>query len=86
MCIPASEGPEDDRFETTARVEEFAGDILDRNPHLPVLLSSGYMDKKAQWEVIEEKGYEFKKKPYTLQNLLSGVRNTLRSAGRKRTP
>jgi len=57
-----------------------------RGPYLPVLLSSGYMDKKAQWEVIEEKGYEFIQKPYTFRNLLSGVRNTLRSAGRKRTP
>jgi two-component system cell cycle sensor histidine kinase/response regulator CckA len=60
---------------------ELAGDLLDRDPELPVLLSSGYMDQKAQWEIIEEKGYEFIQKPYDLKDLLSCVRDTIRGVG-----
>ncbi|MBN2325425.1 MAG: PAS domain S-box protein [Spirochaetes bacterium] len=57
---------------------ELAGDLLDRDPKLPVLLSSGYMDGKAQWEVIEEKGYKFIQKPYSLKNLLSRIKDAVR--------
>jgi two-component system cell cycle sensor histidine kinase/response regulator CckA len=60
---------------------ELAGDLLDRDPKLPVLLSSGYMDQKAQGEIIEEKGYEFIQKPYDLKDLLSCVRDTIRGVG-----
>ena len=65
---------------------ELADDLLNRDPNLPVLLSSGYMDAKAQWEVIEEKEYEFIHKPYNLKGLLSRVRDTIRDTGRERTP
>jgi len=54
-------------------VEEF----LSRKPDLPVLLSSGYADRKSQWSLIEEKGFPFLQKPYSLSDLLQTIKKTI---------
>jgi CheY-like chemotaxis protein len=43
-----------------------------------ILLSSGYTDHKSQWPLIQEKGYRFLQKPYTLTELLTVLREVLR--------
>jgi two-component system, cell cycle sensor histidine kinase and response regulator CckA len=42
-----------------------------------ILLSSGYTDHKSQWPLIQEKGYRFLQKPYTLTELLTVLREVL---------
>ena len=46
-------------------------------PTLKVLISSGYVDEKSQWPVIQKKGFPFLPKPYTATELLRSVRNVL---------
>jgi len=52
--------------------------LLLQKPKLKVIITSGYMDDKSQWPVIQEKGYPFLKKPYSLHELLKGVRTALK--------
>lgn len=40
---------------------------------LKVLLCSGYTDQKSQWPLIQERGYPFLSKPFTLVELLKKV-------------
>jgi two-component system cell cycle sensor histidine kinase/response regulator CckA len=47
-------------------------------PDIRILLSSGYTDHKSQWPLIQEKGYRFLQKPYTLTELLTVLREVLR--------
>ena len=47
--------------------------LLSRRPDLQVLVSSGYTDQKSQWPVIQEKGFRFLQKPYSLVDLLGTV-------------
>lgn len=47
------------------------------NPKLKVIFSSGYLDDKSQWEMIQKKGYKFLQKPYELKELLSAIIDTL---------
>ncbi|TSA13181.1 MAG: PAS domain S-box protein [Deltaproteobacteria bacterium] len=51
--------------------------LLLRKPDVRILLCSGYMDEKSQWPVINEKGFRFIQKPYTLVNLLRAVREAI---------
>ena len=53
----------------TQLVEE----LLNINPDLKILMTSGYTDKKSQTEIIFEKGYPFLQKPYTLEVLLTKI-------------
>ncbi|MBN2103914.1 response regulator [bacterium] len=48
-----------------------------KNPSIRVLLSSGYTDQKLQWSLIQEKGYRFLQKPYSLSEFLNMVRQAL---------
>ena len=48
-------------------------DLLEMRPDMPVLVSSGYTDQKSQWPVIQEKGFRFLQKPYSLVDLLGTV-------------
>ncbi len=48
-----------------------------QQPNLPVLLSSGYTDRDANWTVIEEKGFRFLQKPYDVATLLRAIKETL---------
>jgi CheY-like chemotaxis protein len=48
-------------------------DLLKMRPDIQILVSSGYTDQKSQWPVIQEKGYRFLQKPYSLVDLLGTI-------------
>jgi len=48
--------------------------LLSRKPGLKVILTSGYLDKKAEWPSTSEKSYQFLQKPYSLTDLLRLVK------------
>ncbi len=58
-------------------------DLRSIKPSLCVLLSSGYTDKKSQWPVIRDRGFEFLQKPYTMFDLLKAVKSLLGGCGEK---
>jgi PAS domain S-box-containing protein len=47
--------------------------LLSRRPDLQILVSSGYTDQKSQWPAIQEKGFRFLQKPYSLVDLLGTI-------------
>ena len=47
------------------------------NPHIRILLGSGYTDEKSQWDAIRLKGTPFLQKPYNLSVLLDTVHHIL---------
>lgn len=53
--------------------------MLERDPEIAVLLSSGYTDDRARWKAIEEQGFLFLAKPHTPSVLLRAVRVALQS-------
>lgn len=52
-------------------------ELLSLRPGLKVVISSGYVDEKSQWPVIQKKGFPFLPKPYTSAELLRTVRKIL---------
>jgi len=56
---------------------DLAGELERLNPKLKIILNSGYMDLRTQWPLIEEKGWPFLQKPYTLAELLKKLRKVL---------
>ncbi|MFH1942163.1 MAG: ATP-binding protein [bacterium] len=56
---------------------ELIDELSHRNPNMGILLGSGYVDKKSIWNIIEERGYRFIQKPYTLAGLLQAVKETI---------
>ncbi len=61
---------------------QLAEHLLSHKPGIPVLLSSGYVDRKSQWPAIEEKGFFFLQKPYTMAGLFEAVREAVESGGK----
>jgi DNA-binding NtrC family response regulator len=54
-------------------------DVFKRyKPGLPVILSSGYSDHKLQLPLIEERGYRFLKKPYTMLELMQNCQKEMK--------
>lgn len=53
---------------------QLVDDLLTRSPDLPVLLTSGYPDERAQWPLIRERGYGFLRKPFSISELLFAIR------------
>jgi|GEM_PF-545573 len=51
--------------------------ILESNPGIHILLSSGYADDKSQWATIRERGFRFLQKPYTIPTLIRAVREVI---------
>jgi len=51
-----------------------AEELLSLNPQLPVLMCSGYADCDSEWPVIQEKGFRFIGKPYSIVDLLQTLR------------
>lgn len=47
-------------------------------PDIKILLTSGYADKKSRWSDVNEKGFPFLQKPYSLADLLKSIREVLR--------
>lgn len=52
-------------------------EFISRKPEVPVLLSSGYTDKKSQWDRINAKSFPFLQKPYSLVDLLKIVKKVI---------
>ncbi|MBD3349488.1 MAG: PAS domain-containing protein [Candidatus Eisenbacteria bacterium] len=52
-------------------------ELSEEAPDVRAMLTSGYTDQKSQWPMIEEKGYRFLQKPYSLPELLSAVRDAI---------
>ncbi|MGD9374733.1 MAG: response regulator [Anaerolineae bacterium] len=59
---------------------QLVADLLTAQPNLKVLLSSGHIDRAAQWPIIRERGYRFLAKPYGLQELLPAVYQAISGA------
>ncbi|MFZ2955733.1 MAG: response regulator [Candidatus Ozemobacteraceae bacterium] len=51
--------------------------LLPDNSDLKVIFSSGCLDDMSHWEMINEKGFPFLQKPYSLDQLLSTLRKAL---------
>ncbi|MCU0285549.1 MAG: ATP-binding protein [Acidobacteria bacterium] len=56
---------------------ELVDELRAIKPNLKVLLTSGYADKKSRWTDVNEKGFPFLQKPYSLADLLRSVREVL---------
>jgi len=56
---------------------ELVEELCKRKPELKVVLTSGYTDHRSQWPAIQERGYTFLQKPYTLNDLLHKINNEL---------
>jgi len=54
------------------------GQLSTRKPGFSVLMSSGYMDERAQWPLIRARGYHFLQKPFGYDELMPVVREILR--------
>jgi len=53
---------------------KLTGELLSLKPGLKIVVSSGYVDEKSQWPVIQKMGFPFLPKPYTSAELLRMVR------------
>ncbi|MDH3393023.1 MAG: hypothetical protein OEL66_03375, partial [Desulfobulbaceae bacterium] len=51
--------------------------VRERQPAMPVILSSGYTDQKSQWAIIEERGFAFLQKPFNIAELVRMVNDVL---------
>jgi two-component system cell cycle sensor histidine kinase/response regulator CckA len=52
-------------------------EIKKLKPDIGIVLTSGYSDEKSRIEHIQEKGYKFLQKPYSIKLLLSTIKETL---------
>jgi len=57
---------------------ELVDHLLSKKPELKVLLASGYLNGKSQWTKIQERGFNFVQKPYTLEGLLKAVTKAIK--------
>jgi len=56
---------------------ELADEFRKLNPHISILLTSGYTDQKLQWALIKKKGYRFLQKPFALADLFEAIKDTM---------
>ncbi|MCP5104451.1 MAG: response regulator, partial [bacterium] len=56
---------------------ELVEELQEIEPGVKVMLTSGYADKKSRWSDVNEKGFPFLQKPYSLAELLKSVREVL---------
>lgn len=56
---------------------ELAEEVRKNDPDQPVLLYSGYRDQRERWEKLDEKGYHFLQKPFTVSGLLAEVHDAI---------
>ncbi len=52
---------------------ELATSLIKRKPEIRVLLTSGYMDDESHWKTINDLGFKFLQKPYSLNLLLETI-------------
>ncbi len=53
-----------------------ADKLLEQNPRMRVILSSGYIDRKSQSTEISEKNLHFLPKPYTVSEVIGAIRRS----------
>lgn len=56
---------------------DLVDELTSRNPDIPIMLCSGYLDDKSHISRINESGYSFLQKPYLPGELLEAVRQVL---------
>jgi DNA-binding NtrC family response regulator len=56
---------------------DLANELTKIFPQLPVILSSGYTGDKGNWDKIQRLGYQFLKKPYSMNELLNAIYQAL---------
>jgi PAS domain S-box-containing protein len=56
---------------------DLADELRRRAPALPIILASGYLDDRAPWRLLRQKGYPFLQKPYDPEKLLRAVKELL---------
>ncbi len=61
---------------------DLADALRREQPRLPVLLSSGYTDRRSRWPLIVERGFAFLQKPFSTTALLQAVAETLQGQDR----
>ena len=71
VVLPGDDGP------------KLADLFLRLKPGISILLTTGYSDERSVSSVLEERGYPYLHKPYSLENLLRSVKDALKK-GRKR--
>jgi len=59
---------------------ELIDEFLTQSPRLGILMSSGYTGPKSQRTIIQERGFHFLEKPYTLNDLLRMIRDISNSS------
>ena len=52
--------------------------LLSQKPELKVLLCSGYLDNKSRWPIVQERGFNFLQKPFTLYGLLQAFKKAIK--------
>ncbi|MBD3225867.1 MAG: response regulator [Caldithrix sp.] len=57
--------------------EELAESIRKLNPHIKIILTSGYTDSKLIKSGLKEKGFSFLPKPYSIQKMAKRIRKAL---------
>lgn len=62
---------------------ELADKIRESNPHIPVLLSSGYSDRNLREVKKNKTNFNFIQKPYNIVNILQSVKKTINLAENK---
>jgi DNA-binding NtrC family response regulator len=56
---------------------DLATDLRGKKKDLPILMCSGYTDKRVQVEKIQEKNFRFLQKPYEIEELLRTIREII---------
>jgi nitrogen-specific signal transduction histidine kinase len=56
---------------------ELAEQVISHDPLYRILLSSGYTGRRSQWDRIQERGFHFLQKPYSLPELLGAIRDAI---------
>lgn len=51
--------------------------LISRQGGIRVLLSSGYRNQKSRWRDIQQRGFSFIRKPYTVPTMLRAIKNTI---------
>lgn len=59
---------------------ELADQLRSLKRQLPILITSGYTDRKAHWPTIQERGFRFLQKPYSVTDLLQAIKETMKQA------
>jgi two-component system cell cycle sensor histidine kinase/response regulator CckA len=56
--------------------------LLSREPGLAILMSSGYMDERAQLSLIRDRGFHFLQKPFGFEELMPALRRAMRKGSK----